>query len=66
MSDLGFDPSLKKKKKSKKVASVVDDTDSKESTPQPGDASVDDLFSGLKKRRSRRLRSQQKNQGRRQ
>ena len=45
---------------------MVDDTDSKESTPQPGDASVDDLFSGLKKRRSRRLRSQQKNQGRRQ
>lgn len=51
MSDLGFDPSLKKKKKSKKVASVVDDTDSKESTPQPGDASVDDLFSGLKKKK---------------
>lgn len=46
MSDLGFDPSLKKKKKSKKVASVVDDTDSKESTPQPGDASVDDCFLG--------------------
>ena len=51
MSDLGFDPSLKKKKKSKKVASVVDDTDSKESTPQPGDASADDLFSGLKKKK---------------
>lgn len=51
MSDLGFDPSLKKKKKSKKVASVVDGTDSKESTPQPGDASVDDLFSGLKKKK---------------
>ena len=51
MSDLGFDPSLKKKKKSKKVASVVDDTDSKESTPQLGDASVDDLFSGLKKKK---------------
>ena len=51
MSDLGFDPSLKKKKKSKKVASVVDDTDSKESTPQPGDASVDELFSGLKKKK---------------
>ncbi|KHC55491.1 translation initiation factor 2 subunit 2 [Candida albicans P75010] len=51
MSDLGFDPSLKKKKKSKKVASVVGDTDSKESTPQPGDASVDDLFSGLKKKK---------------
>ncbi|RCK56324.1 Eukaryotic translation initiation factor 2 subunit beta [Candida viswanathii] len=54
MSDLGFDTTLKKKKKSKKPSSAspaVEGTDSKESTPQPADASVDDLFSGLKKKK---------------
>ncbi|KAI5959787.1 SUI3 [Candida pseudojiufengensis] len=51
MSDLGFDPTLKKKKKSKKpVDGISSVSDSKESTPQPTD-SVDDLFSGLKKKK---------------
>jgi len=54
MSDLGFDTTLKKKKKSKKPSSespAVDAAGSTESTPQPADASVDDLFSGLKKKK---------------
>ena len=65
MSDLGFDTTLKKKKKSKKPSSespAVDAAGSTESTPQPADASVDDLFSGLKKRRNQaHLKSQLKN-----
>lgn len=44
MSDLGFDPSLKKKKKSKKT----DETPSAASTPAPD---MDDMFSGLKKKK---------------
>ncbi|KAI5950326.1 SUI3 [Candida jiufengensis] len=52
MSDLGFDPTLKKKKKSKKpVDGVSSVSDSKESTPQPTSDSVDELFSGLKKKK---------------
>lgn len=54
MSDLGFDTTLKKKKKSKKPVSespAAEGVESTESTPQPADASVDDLFSGLKKKK---------------
>ncbi|CAD1812801.1 Eukaryotic translation initiation factor 2 subunit beta [Candida parapsilosis] len=50
MSDLGFDPSLKKKKKVKKpVDGVSPAPESNESTPAPD--SVDDLFSGMKKKK---------------
>ncbi|CAK9442216.1 uncharacterized protein LODBEIA_P59590 [Lodderomyces beijingensis] len=56
MSELGFDPTLKKKKKVKKPVDGAA-SDSKESTPQPGSTaaaatdSVDDLFSGMKKKK---------------
>lgn len=50
MSDLGFDPSLKKKKKVKKpVDGASPAPESNESTPAPD--SVDDLFSGMKKKK---------------
>ncbi|KAI5956685.1 SUI3 [Candida theae] len=50
MSDLGFDPSLKKKKKVKKpVDGASPAPESNESTPAP--ESVDDLFSGMKKKK---------------
>lgn len=50
MSDLGFDPSLKKKKKVKKpVDGASPAPESSESTPAPD--SVDDLFSGMKKKK---------------
>lgn len=44
MSELGFDPSLKKKKKSKKPEDGVD------ALPAPADE-LDDMFSGLKKKK---------------
>ncbi|KAI5970198.1 SUI3 [Candida margitis] len=51
MSDLGFDPSLKKKKKVKKpVDGASPAPESSESTPAATD-SVDDLFSGMKKKK---------------
>ncbi|KAK6201215.1 domain found in IF2B/IF5-domain-containing protein [Scheffersomyces amazonensis] len=47
MSDLGFDPTLKKKKKSKKPAE-----DSASASPAPStDAGVEDMFAGLKKKK---------------
>ena len=50
MSDLGFDPSLKKKKKVKKpVDGTSPAPESNESSPAPD--SVDDLFSGMKKKK---------------
>lgn len=45
MSDLGFDPSLKKKKKSKKL------DDSASATPAAPAADMDDMFAGLKKKK---------------
>ncbi|CUM66066.1 uncharacterized protein PRCAT00003720001 [Priceomyces carsonii] len=45
MSDLGFDPSSKKKKKSKKVEDVSSTT-----SPSPS-TEADDMFSGLKKKK---------------
>lgn len=53
-TELGFDPSLKKKKKSKKVApenlDVEDDKTEKPSSNGTGD---DDLFAGLKKKKKK-------------
>lgn len=46
MSDLGFDPTLKKKKKSKKTEDGI-----RESPAPESDAGVDELFSGLKKKK---------------
>lgn len=46
MSDLGFDPSLKKKKKKSKP---VDEVEGGEGSPTPTD--VDDMFSGMKKKK---------------
>lgn len=45
MSDLGFDPSLKKKKKSKKPE------ESGSESPAPAGNDIDDMFSGLKKKK---------------
>lgn len=47
MSDLGFDPSLKKKKKSKKPTEAGELA----SASSPAPAEVDDMFSGLKKKK---------------
>lgn len=49
MSDLGFDPSLKKKKKSKKPEEAAG-AESAEGSPAPA-AEVDDMFAGLKKKK---------------
>lgn len=46
MSDLGFDPTLKKKKKSKKTEDGI-----RESPAPESDAAVDELFAGLKKKK---------------
>lgn len=46
MSDLGFDPSLKKKKKAKKP---VEEGES--GSPAPANAELDDMFAGLKKKK---------------
>ena len=55
MSDLGFDATLKKKKKVKKTVDGATPSESTESTPQPSTTSSgavgDDLFSGLKKKK---------------
>ncbi|KAF3988093.1 hypothetical protein FT663_02664 [Candidozyma haemuli var. vulneris] len=46
MSDLGFDPSLKKKKKSKKPTEEAEG-----GSPSPANAELDDMFAGLKKKK---------------
>ncbi|CCD25452.1 translation initiation factor eIF2 subunit beta NDAI_0F01330 [Naumovozyma dairenensis CBS 421] len=56
-SDLGFDPTLKKKKKSKKVApesfDTVDASLTKESTPTSSTNPDDALFAGLKRKKKK-------------
>lgn len=47
MSDLGFDPSLKKKKKTKKIAEESDSS----TQIATGDAELNDMFAGLKKKK---------------
>lgn len=46
MSDLGFDPSLKKKKKSKKPIEGGE-----AASPSPAASDLDDMFAGLKKKK---------------
>ncbi|CAH2354029.1 eukaryotic translation initiation factor 2 subunit beta [[Candida] railenensis] len=50
MSDLGFDPTLKKKKKSKKVEGDLTAESSAAGSPAPA-GELDDMFSGLKKKK---------------
>lgn len=53
-TDLGFDPSLKKKKKSKKVAPENLEVEDKETEKSSSNsAGEDDLFSGLKKKKKK-------------
>lgn len=50
MSDLGFDPSLKKKKKSKKSEDPGADS-VEDGSPAPTSNDMDDMFAGLKKKK---------------
>ncbi|CEP62503.1 translation initiation factor eIF2 subunit beta LALA0_S05e07096g [Lachancea lanzarotensis] len=51
-NELGFDPSLKKKKKSKKV-SEVPETNGADTAAEGSGAAEEDLFSGLKKKKKK-------------
>lgn len=54
MSDLGFDPSLKKKKKVKKT-----DEGAAAASASPAPAEVDDMFAGLKKKKKAKKSSEE-------
>lgn len=57
MSDLGFDPTLKKKKKSKKVEGDLTADSSAAGSPAPA-GELDDIFSGLKKKKKSKKTSE--------